>query len=39
MSNAVKSVDILASLSVLHIYFDSLTKLFSNLATFLDSSA
>jgi len=41
MSNAAKSFDIPAiSLSVLHNYFDGLTKLFSNLylTTFLDVS-
>jgi len=42
MSNAAKNVDILASiLNVLHNYFDSLIKLFSDLylAKFLDTSA
>jgi len=41
-SNAVKNFDILTiRLSVLHNYFDDLTKLFSDLylAKFLDSSA
>jgi len=37
MSNATKSFDILASLSVLHNYFNNPTKLFSDLylVTFL----
>jgi len=42
MSNTAKSFDILAiSLSVLHYYFNGLTKLFSDLylAIFLDTSA
>jgi len=42
MSNAAKNFDIIAiSLSILHNYFDSLIKLFSDLslAKFLDTSA
>jgi len=40
MSNAAKNVDILTiSLNVLHNYFDSSLKLFSNLVKFLDTSA
>jgi len=39
MSNAAKNFDILAiSLNVLHNYFDSSLKLFSNLVKFLDFS-
>jgi len=41
MSNAAKNFDIQASLNVLHNYFGSVLKLFSNLylAKFLDISA
>jgi len=40
MSNTAKSFDILAtSLSISHNYFNDPTKLFSDLAKFLDTSA
>jgi len=38
-NKAIKNVAILISLNILHNYFDSATKLFLNLAKFLDTSA